>query len=73
MPAKKASRSPKPIRLFPERRLSSTGPGLGIVVPDEAKWATVTGVKYGGPELNAPNSPVDAIAGGKTANVLFSG
>jgi hypothetical protein len=49
------------------------GAGLGIVQPDEAKFATVTGAKYGGPELNAPNSPVDAIAGGKTANVLSAG
>ena len=49
------------------------GTGLGIVGPDEAKSALITGIKYGGPELNAPNSPVDAIAGGKTANVLFSG
>jgi len=44
--------------------------GLGIVQPDEAKFATVTGSKYHGPEENAPNAPVDAIAGGKTANVL---
>ena len=49
------------------------GAGLGIVQPDEAKFATVTGAKYGGPELNAPNAPVDAIAGGKTANVLAAG
>lgn len=49
------------------------GAGLGIVQPDEAKFATVTGAKYGGPALNATNSPVDAIAGGKTANVLFAG
>jgi hypothetical protein len=48
--------------------------GLGLVGPDEAKFATVTGSKYGGPELNQPNSPVDdAIVGGKTANVLFAG
>jgi hypothetical protein len=47
--------------------------GLGIVQPDEARWASVTGSRYLGPELNAPNSPVDAIAGGKTANVLFAG
>jgi hypothetical protein len=44
--------------------------GLGIVQPDDAKYATYTGSKYRGPELNAPNAPVDAIAGGKTANVL---
>jgi hypothetical protein len=47
--------------------------GLGIVQPDEAKFSVFNGAKYVGPELNAPNSPVDAIAGGKTANVLFAG
>jgi len=49
------------------------GTGLGIVQPDEAKFAQVNGGAYGGPEVNAPNSPVDAIAGGKTANVLSAG
>lgn len=47
--------------------------GLGLVQPDEAKFSSVTGSKYYGPALNAPNSPVDAIAGGKTANVLYAG
>jgi uncharacterized protein (TIGR03437 family) len=47
--------------------------GLGFVQPDEAKSATFTGAKYNGPTLNATNAPVDAIAGGKTANVLFAG
>ena len=48
--------------------------GLGLVQPDEAKFSSVTGSKYFGPALNAPNSPVDdAIAGGKTANVLYAG
>jgi uncharacterized protein (TIGR03437 family) len=47
--------------------------GLGLVQPDEAKFSTVTGSKYFGPALNAPNAPVDAIAGGKTANVLYAG
>jgi hypothetical protein len=47
--------------------------GLGIVQPDEAKFSVVTGQKYGGPVENQPNSPIDAIAGGKTANVLFAG
>jgi hypothetical protein len=45
--------------------------GLGIVQPDEAKFAQVTGSIYRGPEQNQPNTPVDdAQAGGKTANVL---
>ena len=48
--------------------------GLGLVGPDEAKFSSVTGSKYYGPEYNYPNSPVDdAIVGGKTANVLFAG
>lgn len=48
--------------------------GLGLVLPEEAKSATVTGSKYLGPALNYPNTPVDdAVAGGKTANVLFAG
>jgi uncharacterized protein (TIGR03437 family) len=48
--------------------------GLGLVLPNEAKFATVTGSKYLGPEFNYTNVPVDdAIAGGKTANVIFAG
>jgi uncharacterized protein (TIGR03437 family) len=47
--------------------------GLGIVQPDEAKFSVVTGQKYMGPERNMPNAPIDSIAGGKTANVLFAG
>jgi uncharacterized protein (TIGR03437 family) len=48
--------------------------GLGLVLPDEAKFATITGSKYFGPEYNYTNVPVDdAIAGGKTANVIFAG
>jgi uncharacterized protein (TIGR03437 family) len=48
--------------------------GLGLVQPDEAKFGAETGHKYIGPELNYPNSPVDdALAGGKTANVLAAG
>jgi hypothetical protein len=47
--------------------------GLGIVQPDEAKFSVVTGGEYTGPVLNRPNAFVDAIAGGKTANVLFAG
>jgi uncharacterized protein (TIGR03437 family) len=49
------------------------GTGLGLVGPDEAKFAMVTGSKYGGPVINTPNAPVDSIAGGKTANVLYAG
>jgi uncharacterized protein (TIGR03437 family) len=49
------------------------GTGLGIVQPDEAKFSVVTGGAYTGPENNTPNAFLDAIAGGKTANVLFAG
>jgi hypothetical protein len=47
--------------------------GLGIVGPDEAKFAVATGWKYSGPAQNQPNAFIDAIAGGKTANVLSAG
>jgi uncharacterized protein (TIGR03437 family) len=47
--------------------------GLGIVNPDEAKIALATGFKYRGPEINRPNEFVSSLAGGRTANVLFSG
>jgi hypothetical protein len=47
--------------------------GLGFVQPDEAKHSLFTGSTYTGPILNVTNAPVDAIAGGKTANVLFAG
>jgi uncharacterized protein (TIGR03437 family) len=44
--------------------------GLGFVQPDEAKFALGNGKPYDGPP-NSLNTPVDdAIAGGKTANVL---
>lgn len=47
--------------------------GLGMVQPDPAKWAQVTGGKYYGPQINEPNAFLDAIAGGKTANIVFGG
>ncbi|MBL8228852.1 MAG: hypothetical protein JNL98_10260 [Bryobacterales bacterium] len=47
--------------------------GLGIVNPDEAKNVLATGFRYNGPEINRPNEFVASLAGGKTANVLFSG
>jgi uncharacterized protein (TIGR03437 family) len=47
--------------------------GLGLVQPQAAVDVLATGFKYAGPELNWPNAPIDAIAGGKTANVLFAG
>jgi len=47
--------------------------GLGIVNPDDAKFALSTGFRYKGPALNTPNEFVSSLAGGKTANVLYSG
>ncbi len=50
--------------------------GLGLVEPDEARQAQETGVIYQGPEINRPagrDSFVSSLAGGKTANVLYSG
>ena len=47
--------------------------GLGLVKPEEAKQAIVTGSKYNGPVLNEPVEFVSALAGGKTANVLLAG
>ena len=46
---------------------------LGLVRPDDAFNAQHTGIKYRGPELNQPNAFVSSLAGGKTANVLYSG
>lgn len=47
--------------------------GLGLVKPEEAQRSLWTGHKYDGPDFNEPNQFVDAMAGGKTANVLFAG
>jgi uncharacterized protein (TIGR03437 family) len=47
--------------------------GLGVVKPDEARLATVTGGRYFGPVLNDPNSFVSSLAGGSTANVISAG
>ncbi len=47
--------------------------GLGLVKSDDGTAVGETGTKYHGPVINEPNSPVDSLAGGKTANVLFAG
>ncbi len=47
--------------------------GLGLVKPDDAFLALHTGAKYRGTEQNQPNAFVSSLAGGKTANVLYSG
>jgi hypothetical protein len=47
--------------------------GLGLVNPDDAKAFLATGFRYNGPTINRPNEFVSSLAGGKTANVLYSG
>ncbi len=47
--------------------------GLGLVGPEEAREAMVTGKPYTGPLLNDVTEFVSSMAGGKTANVLFAG
>ncbi|MBM3811766.1 MAG: hypothetical protein FJW20_09030 [Acidimicrobiia bacterium] len=47
--------------------------GLGLVKPDDARAAQITGQAYRGPALNDPVEFVSSLAGGKTANVLSAG
>ena len=47
--------------------------GLGLIKSDDGTAAGETGNNYNGPIVNEPNSPVDSLAGGKTANVLGAG
>ncbi|HWR52744.1 MAG TPA: hypothetical protein VN428_16660 [Bryobacteraceae bacterium] len=47
--------------------------GLGMVGPDEALYALYSGFTYKGPAFNKATVRMDALAGGKTANVLFMG
>jgi uncharacterized protein (TIGR03437 family) len=47
--------------------------GLGKIKPELAGLAVKTGAKYDGPVLNEPLASVSALAGGKTANVLYAG
>lgn len=47
--------------------------GLGVVGPEDARANMVDGLPYNGPEFNDVVQFVDSLAGGKTANVLFSG
>ncbi len=46
------------------------GTGLGLVEPEEARGAQVTGQKYRGPAANTPVEFVSSTIGGRTANVL---
>jgi hypothetical protein len=47
--------------------------GLGVVKPDLARLAVKTGSQYNGLVLNEPLAFVSSMAGGKTANVLYTG
>jgi uncharacterized protein (TIGR03437 family) len=47
--------------------------GLGLVNPQEAIYPLATGFKYDFQDANRPNEFVSSLAGGKTANVLYSG
>ncbi len=47
--------------------------GLGVIKPDLARLAVRTGSQYNGMVLNEPLAFVSSLAGGKTANVLYTG
>jgi uncharacterized protein (TIGR03437 family) len=47
--------------------------GLGVVRPDAAQDAAITGVPYSGPYDHQASSSVSSLAGGKTANVFYAG
>lgn len=47
--------------------------GLGVLKSDEARDAMINGRPYDGPVVNDVAEFVSSLAGGKTANVLFSG
>lgn len=47
--------------------------GLGLVGPEAAHKAMLTGQPYDGPDLNDPTEFVSSLVGGRTANVLFAG
>jgi hypothetical protein len=56
----------------PGETLIVFGTGLGMIEPDEAKFAVETGFTYKGPVLNQPNVFVSSLAGGKSAGVYFA-
>jgi uncharacterized protein (TIGR03437 family) len=47
--------------------------GLGFIGPTEALDTVYAGSPYQGPVQNVVNERIDALAGGKTANVLYAG
>ena len=57
----------------PGEVISIFATGLGLVIPDAASMAAITGKLYDGPP-NSAGAPVDNVqVGGRTANVLNSG
>lgn len=59
---------------LPGETIVLTATGLGLVEPDDAKFATTTGAKFMGPVINRPVAAqfVSSLAGGKTANVMLT-
>jgi uncharacterized protein (TIGR03437 family) len=57
----------------PGETLVVVGTGLGLVNPQEAIYPLATGFRYVYDGINRPNEFVSSLAGGKTANVLYSG
>ena len=59
--------------LIPGETFNIWGTGLGLVNPIEAQLAAHTGVKYTYTAPNSTDVQVDALAGGKTANLIYAG
>ena len=59
--------------LIPGETFILWGTGLGTVNPIDAQLAAHTGQKYQYPGPNSTNTQVDALAGGKTANLIYAG
>lgn len=57
---------------IPGERIKVIATGLGPVTPQEAQDAVKTGHRYYGPFDNTPVEFVSSLAGGKTANVIYS-
>ncbi len=57
----------------PGEQIKVLATGLGVVTPDDAKNAMVTGQKYQGDAFNDPSEFVSSLSGGKTANVINAG
>jgi uncharacterized protein (TIGR03437 family) len=58
---------------MPGETINVYATGLGLIKSDDGTAVGETGTQYNGPAINEPNSPVDSLLGGKTANVLAAG